>query len=158
MIMHLSSLNLNIVVVKGTILNATILSSLQFIPFVKIMINFMVKALIILWSFILAVEEQQLNHTVKLFVSAEVPFLFGIFYHPQNLNVSTSVVSRCLTAFSICVWDGAKRVWWHSHYRVVSACHNFHGVLIGKISTTLIYVHSVCYTAFLSNYPIVSKA
>ena len=157
MVKLISSLNVDIVVVKGTILNATILSSLQFIPFFKIMINFIVKALIILWSSILAVEEQLLNHTGKLFVTAEVPFLFGIFYHPQNLNVSTSVVSRCLTTFSICVWGGAKKFRWHSHYRVVSACHNFHGVFIGKISTTLIYVPSICYIAFLSNYPIVSK-
>ena len=139
MVMHLSSLNLDIVVVKGTILNATILSSLQFIPFFKIMISFIVKALIILWSSILAVEEQWLNHTVKLFVTAEVPFLFGIFYHPQNVNVSTSVVSCYLITFLICLWGSAKRVWWCSQYRVVSACHNFHGVLIGKINSTLIY-------------------
>ena len=31
-----------------------------------------------------------------------------------------------------------KRVWSHSQYRVVSAHHDFCGVLIGKINTTLI--------------------
>ena len=30
-----------------------------------------------------------LNTIVKVFVTAEAPILFGIFYHPQNANVST---------------------------------------------------------------------
>ena len=37
----------------------------------------------------------------------------------------------------------------HSKYTVVLACHDFHGVLIGKINTTLTYILFVTCTAFL---------
>ena len=48
------------------------------------------------------------------------------------------LVLCCQTVFSVCLCGGGKRVWSHSQYRVVSACHDFHGMLIDKINTTLI--------------------
>ena len=60
--------------------------------------------------------------------------------------------------FHLSLWWQKKTVWWHSQYRVVSANHNFHDMLISKINTTLIYGHTVGCSALLSNGPIISKA
>ena len=66
----------------------------------------------------------------------------SISTHTSYFIVSSCyiIVSCCQTAFSICFVVVEKRVWWHSQYRVVSESHDFRGMLIGKINTTLIYI------------------
>ena len=50
------------------------------------------------------------------------------------------IILCCQTTFSICICGGGKIVWWHGQYRVVSGHYDFHGMLIDKTNTTLIYI------------------